>query len=412
MRDENQLQDAGWQFGFKLKNEHIWDAFIILALTEDCDRRGVLLDVPNDGAQTHRFPAAMQACNERITYWNDDSSARKVRVIITDGLSMGCPCCNVFRCCNPLANNRSQFCQQHLNEGLDNICAVVDCNMPVLPRWKACTLPAHQEMECLHGKKMRANFQATKRLQKMHTAQPNDAMVAQQLSDALDLEFKDEWYALDLTTQAVKLFTINNPSSTGELDGTAVQSQEGCDGKSELCNRKLRAKFSRSRTHNELIVIPHATMVAAEAISNVLHMVKTTFSLPGAQKPEHIMYDSNCNALHEVQSRNDTWFDNVGVCVDAFHFRTKHKEGDTFCQTRCNPAHYPELLNADGSWFFNSSITEQANVWLGGYHNIVREMLPDKYNFFLDEMVMRRNRALIKAMEDRGQFPWYSPADA
>ncbi|KAG2031375.1 hypothetical protein BDR03DRAFT_936378 [Suillus americanus] len=395
MRDENQLQDAGWQFGFKLKNEHIWDAFIILVLTEDCDRRGVLLDVPNDGAQTHRFPTAMQACNECIVYegqpelqhYCDTCIARKVQVVVTDGLSMGCPCCNVFQCHNPLANNRSRFCQQHLDEGLNNVCAV------------ACALPAHQEMECLHGKKMCTNFQATKRLQKMHAAQPNDAMVAQQLSDALDLKFKDEWYTLDPTSQSMKLFTINNLSSTGELDGMAVQSQEGCDGKSELGNHKLRASFGRSWTHNEQIVISCATMVAAEVLSNVLHMVKTTFSLPGAQKPEHIMYDSNCNALREVQSRNNTWFDN-------------HKEGDTFCQTRCNPAHYPELLNADGSWFFNSSIVEQANVWLGGYHNIMREMLSDKYDFFLDEMVMCRNCVLIKAMEDHGQFPWYSPADA
>ncbi|KAG1838382.1 hypothetical protein DFJ58DRAFT_733873 [Suillus subalutaceus] len=374
MREENKLGDAGWQFGFKLKNEHIWDAFIVLALTEDC-ARGVPLDVPNDGTQAHRFSAAMQAHNERIvregqpelrhycdtcmrTYWNDDGSVRKVQVVVTDGLSMGRPCCNIFRCRNPLANNRSRFCRQHLDEGLDKVCAIVDCDMPISPGWKACTLPAHQEMECLHGEKMRANFQAAKRLQKMHAAQPNDAMVAQQLSDALDLEFKDEWYTLDPTTQSMKLFTLNNLSSTGELDAT-------CDGKSELGNCKLRAKFGRSRTHNEQIVIrpcgiivARATMVAAEAISNVLHMVKTMFSLPGAQKPEHIMYDSNCNALREVQSRNDTWFDNVGMCVNAFHFQTKHKEGDDFCQTRCNPAHYPELLNADGSWFFNSSIAE------------------------------------------------------
>jgi hypothetical protein len=32
MREENKLEDAGWQFGFKLKNEHIWDAFIVLAV--------------------------------------------------------------------------------------------------------------------------------------------------------------------------------------------------------------------------------------------------------------------------------------------------------------------------------------------------------------------------------------------
>jgi hypothetical protein len=141
-------------------------------------------------------------------------------------------------------------------------------------------------MERLHSEKMHANFQATKRLQKMHAAQLNDAMVAQQLSDALDLEFKDEWYALDPTTQAMKLFIISNPSSTGELDGTAIQNQEGCDGKSELGNHKLRAKFGHSRTHNEQIVIrpcriivARATMVAAEAISNVL--VSQMFTVHG-----------------------------------------------------------------------------------------------------------------------------------
>lgn len=66
MREENKLEDAGWQFGFKLKNEHIWDAFIVLTLMEDCARQGVLLDIWNDGTQAHQFLTAMQACNERI----------------------------------------------------------------------------------------------------------------------------------------------------------------------------------------------------------------------------------------------------------------------------------------------------------------------------------------------------------
>jgi hypothetical protein len=132
-------------------------------------------------------------------------------------------------------------------------------------------------------------------------------------------------------------------------------------------------------------------------------MVKKTFSVPGARKPEHLIYDSNCNALKEVEARNDDWFVGVGMCVDAFHLRTKHKATDTFCRTRCDPKHYPELINPDGSWYFNSSIAEQTNVWLGGYHAIVREMLPVKFNFFLDEMVMRRNRALAEKMTKTGQ---------
>ena len=43
-----------------------------------------------------------------------------------------------------------------------------------------------------------------------------------------------------------------------------------------------------------------------------------------------------------------------------------------------------------------TSILQQTNVWLGGYHSMCREMRVDKYNYFLDEMIMRKNR-LMKA---------------
>ena len=38
------------------------------------------------------------------------------------------------------------------------------------------------------------------------------------------------------------------------------------------------------------------------------------------------------------------------------------------------------------------SIAEQTNVWLGDFHSICREMSVDKYEFFLGEMIMMRNR--------------------
>ena len=73
----------------------------------------------------------------------------------------------------------------------------------------------------------------------------------------------------------------------------------------------------------------------------------------------------------------------------------------------------PEALSwapqADGSWYFNSSIAEQTNVWLGSYHAIVQEMVPVKFNFFLDEMVMRRNRALVAKMERDRKAPHCAP---
>lgn len=112
--------------------------------------------------------------------------------------------------------------------------------------------------------------------------------------------------------------------------------------------------------------------------------------MPGTM-PDHIFFDDNCQLARLV--KDDPAFQNVGLSVDVFHFKSKHKTTDTFCQTRCNPASFPELQGEGGkAWYFNSSIAEQTNVWLGGYHSMCREMLVDKYNYFLDEMILRRNR--------------------
>lgn len=42
--------------------------------------------------------------------------------------------------------------------------------------------------------------------------------------------------------------------------------------------------------------------------------------------------------------------------------------------------------------------------WVGIMHAMVREMLVDRYNFFLDEMVMQRNRHTIAKLEKRGKL--------
>ena len=46
--------------------EHVWDAFTLLALLEDCERQATLLIVPHSGNQSVRFHAAMQARNCRV----------------------------------------------------------------------------------------------------------------------------------------------------------------------------------------------------------------------------------------------------------------------------------------------------------------------------------------------------------
>jgi hypothetical protein len=129
------------------------------------------------------------------------------------------------------------------------------------------------------------------------------------------------------------------------------------------------------------------------------------FSLPRAHKPHHLIYNSNCNALREVESRQLKFFEGMGMCVDAFHHKTKHKASDRFCQERCDMKTYPELLDEHGKYYFNSSIAEQTNVWFGGFHNMCREMTPVKYDFFLDEVILRRNRATVINLHRQDKQP-------
>ena len=95
--------------------------------------------------------------------------------------------------------------------------------------------------------------------------------------------------------------------------------------------------------------------------------------------------------------------------VDVFHFKSKHKETDEFCQKHCNPARWTELADADGKWIFNSSAAEQVNAWIGGYLAMVREMLAHRYDFFLDEMIKRRNEVVLEHLANGGHSPYHIP---
>lgn len=122
-------------------------------------------------------------------------------------------------------------------------------------------------------------------------------------------------------------------------------------------------------------------------------------------KPDHILFDNNCSVAKVVWGK-DPFFDDIGLTVDVFHFKAKHSETDLYCQQYCNPVAYPELLLEDEKgWYFNSSIAEQTNVWLGGYHAICHEMLINKYTFFLDEMILHRNCMTREKLMNEKQCP-------
>ena len=134
--------------------------------------------------------------------------------------------------------------------------------------------------------------------------------------------------------------------------------------------------------------------------------VKRTFPI---RKPQFLFYDNNCTLCKHMNAQHDHSLDDTGRPVDNFHFECKHSRTDTFCVGSCDPKLFPELRHADGSWRFNSSKAEQTNVWLGGYHSICREMASDKFEFFLDEMIMRKNTLVVASLRDKGHLPAHYP---
>lgn len=120
-----------------------------------------------------------------------------------------------------------------------------------------------------------------------------------------------------------------------------------------------------------------------------------------------MFFDNNCKLHEHLAAQNDTYIlGRMGLPVDVFHFKSKHKATDTFCQTHCNPAKFKELIGPDGSWLFNSSAAEQANAWFGGFRPIVREMGVARYNFFLDEVIAIRNRFTKDGLLRQGMAPF------
>jgi hypothetical protein len=273
-----------------------------LALLEDYEERHARLQLPHTGKQKDRFTEKMAERNERIiregqpeiahycdkcmrTYRTDSGTIFKVEATVTDGLTIGHPCCTTFTCPISLASNRHRFCPTHSHLNLQ--CAVVGCSLPVITlsktidgkvtssNMKTCSDPVHREMECLNSEQSKANFQLSRRLMRQNVTHPTDTTTEKRLADLCDLEDAEEWYEVDSDDGQVRMFTVNDPGATGELDPAVPQPP--CPSKPDMGNRKIKAQFGRRRTHNEQVIVrpcgiicSRATFFGAEAVSNVL----------------------------------------------------------------------------------------------------------------------------------------------
>lgn len=130
-----------------------------------------------------------------------DGTLSRTEVVVTDGVTVGRPCCAVLWCTNPLASTRHRFCSvDPAHQALETTCTVDGCDQPVThdsqsgrPH-KACNDPLHLRMEALNVKSLRTGKSQT-RCQK--GVMLDDTMAAlHPTGSALPVQDGDEWYEL------------------------------------------------------------------------------------------------------------------------------------------------------------------------------------------------------------------------
>ncbi|KAF9543544.1 hypothetical protein CPC08DRAFT_770213 [Agrocybe pediades] len=283
---------------------------------------------------------------------DDDGRLMKIHAAVCDGDTIGHPCCAIHDCKEPLTGHRDRYCAKHAT--YNEKCAVVECPASRGGGFRTCELAEHQALESAYFSRGKAILQLRRKLKKAEklTATPSDAVQVPQAASEED---------------------TSRSASDDEFDEVILK--ELCDGKSAQGNVKAKAYFGRRWTHNEQIlmrpcgiIILRATFYGSEAISSV----NATFPTP-LSTPQAINYDNNCSLRKHLDATHDNHFKDTAMLVDVFHFNSKHKGSDVYCQKHCNPASFPELMNGN-QWRFNTSCCEQTNVWLGGYQAILRDM--------------------------------------
>ncbi|EPQ49828.1 hypothetical protein GLOTRDRAFT_51546, partial [Gloeophyllum trabeum ATCC 11539] len=355
-----------WQTSLLMRTQDVLDGFFLYSLLlYKAEKREVLV-VPHEGpSQAARLEKELKARNSTMEgtgqeeylhacdlcckIWQDENGVwRKLQAVVTDGNTMGHPCCAVHNCHNPLANTRRRYCPTH--EDLNALCAVDGCRRKASEGQQTCPEPDHRKLEDAYRQRGKALFQLRERLAKAGFMIPEDTLSGE-VADNDEVEVEGQ-------------------------GGREI----GCEGKSPAGNIKVRARFGRRRTHNEQlfvrpcgVILSRATLFGAEAVSSVKELAKATFPT-AASTPELLIYDDGCRLRAHLIASGDTHFANTGTPVDVFHFTRKHKTTDHACQMFCNPASFSGLVDQNGNWVFNTSIAEQTNVWFGAFQSIVREM--------------------------------------
>jgi len=139
-----------------------------------------------------------------------------VRAIVSDGITIGRPCCGVAHCTENLKNKRDRYCPGHQYQ--EKVCSVDGCKAVVSFNSLACANPEHAKMFEAYKLQGTANFQ-----RKDHSL------------------------------------------SASERSGSSDQEDSTCTQKPDNGIRNLRSHFGRRQTHNEQLMVRPCGIIVARA---------------------------------------------------------------------------------------------------------------------------------------------------
>ena len=465
----NSLMPPDWRPQGSLRADYVLDAFVILGLLKDRVRIQEQLQLPDDGLQQNRLIAAMQERNTRYQLFGLPHSmhycdgctrfydrrdeglgigtydtgyaqprsltapADKVSCVVVDGITIGHPCCAAPYCHIPLSNQQHKWCPEHYK--LYGKCVVGGCNRPARRGKECCNDPEHRKME----KKREEPGRAINYLRYLNATRSvnHTTSTGFESADALEQAAREGTQTFDigpggqvrivtpaeLAREAKNLPPPPEPRPADEASSTQLKLKTG--------HKRVKAQFSRRRTHNEQFMHntcgmmgAHATFYYSEALSSNVVRPATGTVLRVSHCPlqefeeraqdasfwrQLVVYDYNCGQGRYLKDRpgKERWKD-VGLPIDVFHFTSKHSKTDDFCLESCNPYRYPEMRTEDDQkWFFNTSVAEQNNMWIGGFNAVLRGMTQEKYGFVLSEVVTVKNEKTLRRLKETGQNPGF-----
>ena len=180
------------------------------------------------------------------------SGAKKISVVVIDGVTIGHPCCAIHNCHVPLSNNRHRYCDNHIDN--QNIYGIVGCSEKVAPNKRTCLIAEHQTIEKVHSERTIPATRTPQTGTRCSSKRFNRWICQWRLWTCRCRQWRGVWARF-----------FHSQASHTSSDPTVKRK-----------NRR-RVQFGRKRTHNEQVIVTPCGMIiacetffGAEAVSSMV----------------------------------------------------------------------------------------------------------------------------------------------